>query len=109
MRWPWQRKKDLPVADAPGTPLAPLVDRVEDLERGLARLSDAQKEFEDLVVRRLDKYRKRMERETPAAPGDGADEQLVHAAPGATVMGPGTRWQKMAELRRSGRWPLKGT
>lgn len=106
MRWPWQRKKDLPSADPPGTPLAPLVDRVEDLERGLARLSDAQKEFEDLVVRRLDKYRKRMERETPAEP-PAADEKMVHAAPG-TVAGPGNRWQQMAELRRSGRWPLKG-
>lgn len=106
MRWPWTKKKDLPSADPPGTPLAPLVDRVEDLERGLARLSDAQKEFEDLVVRRLDKYRKRIEREKPA--DDDADSKVVHAAPGATVMGPGNRWQQMAELRRSGRWPLKG-
>lgn len=107
MRWPWQKKKALPAEDVPGTPLAPLVDRVEDLERGLARLSDAQKEFEDLVVRRLDKYRKRIERETPAAE-QPAGEKMVHAAPGASVMGPGNRWQQMAELRRSGRWPLKG-
>lgn len=78
------------------------MDRVEGLETSVRRLRDDLTELEDTLARRLDKYRKRMEREPePAAAPEPAQPAQLQPVEG-------NRQQRMAELRRSGRWPLKG-
>lgn len=60
MRWPWSKPE---AEDRPGTALGPLVERLESLERRMSALADDVAESQDTIVRRLDKYRKRVERE----------------------------------------------
>lgn len=81
------RKQDK-ASDTGGTQLSPLVDRIEALERKVARLADDHAELEDGIVRRLDKYRKRMERENESAPQESAPPQrsLPTLAPPARVL-----------------------
>jgi len=72
--WPFRVRKQDKTADKGGTPATELELRMEALEVRVRRLTDLQAELEDGIARRLDKYRKRIER-------DEAEPQGATVAP----------------------------
>jgi len=88
--------------DKPRTSKDDLEARVESLESRQRRLADTLAELEDGITRRLDKYRKRMEREDAAgAPELGPEETRGVArplAPRPASIWPGESWPPKARV-----------
>jgi hypothetical protein len=64
-----------------------LVERIEALERRLAALQEDFAEAQDTISRKLDKYRKRLEREDPPPDPPAAPAQALRALNGGPTRG----------------------
>lgn len=106
--WPWRKKEAPPSPDVLATALRPLVDRVEAVERAHRRLEDEWAEAQDTLKARLDKYRKRLERdpEPEALPPAEPESHGARRTGGLAPVLPINRAQQMNALKRGGRWPL---
>jgi hypothetical protein len=102
MGW-FSRKKPSEAGQLPDQPRTSLELRVEALEARVRRVVDDQAELEDGIARRLDKYRKRVEREDP-----GTAAEAPAQAPSPRTVPNGARvlpFDPLAVRRGPGRFP----
>ena len=106
--WWWRKKEAPPSKDDLATALRPLVDRVEAVERAHRRLEDEWAEAQDTLKARLDKYRKRLEREPEpeSAPELAPESHGMRRTGGLAPIVPLNRAAQMQALKRGGKWPL---